>query len=295
MIGTGIMGSGMAANLVTGGHFVHIYMRSPEKLNSFPENIKQKLNGPGVRIFSDIRSASEGADLAVLCLTEDEVVRNAFFDSGLLEAKPTYIIDTGTTSPELSLEMAAAADKKGISFLDSPMTGSKLAAESGQILFMVGGEKSAMEELGFFFSVCGKNAVHCGPVSSGQRVKIALNMVQAGLFQVYLEGFQLALKEGASGSQFLEILKQSAAASPLLDFKMGCVMKKDYSPNFALKNMNKDMNHAMQRAKELHSVLPLSSSLKSIYEAGMAAGFGEEDFCSLAKISEGWNSHPLLP
>ncbi len=285
MVGTGIMGRGMAMNLKKNGVRLRLFSRSPDKLAD--------LRDENCSIFTSISEAANGSDLTVICLTEDEVVRMAFFESELLEARPGAIIDTGTTSPELTLEMADDATSASIPFLDAPMTGSKLAAAAGQILFMVGGDASLIENFRFFFDACGKNVIHCGPVSSGQRAKIALNMVQAGLFQIYLEGFHLAVRDGVSADTLMEILSQSAAASPLLDFKMGCVLKRDFEPHFALRNMNKDMNHAMQRAQQLHTAIPLSSTLKSFYDAGMAAGHGEEDFCSLARIMEALNHQRL--
>ncbi|WP_411823374.1 NAD(P)-dependent oxidoreductase [Leptospira sp. 'Mane'] len=293
MIGTGIMGSGMAARLLSHGHKVHLYTRSPEKLDLLSDDLKTAVKGTNALVFGSISEAVKDADLIVLCLTEDKIVRNAFFESGLLNAKPSHIIDTGTTSPELTLEMFEAAKSKGIPFLDSPMTGSKLAAQNGQILFMVGGDKNHITDISYFFEACGKDTIHCGEVSSAQRAKIALNMVQAGMFQVYMEGFQLATKDGVSASTFFTILKQSAATSPLLEFKLGNVMRKDYAPHFALKNMNKDRIHAMQRAKQVKAVLPLSSALESIYKVGMENGLGEEDFCSLAKVNELFNGNEI--
>ncbi len=279
------MGRGMAGMLKQNGFTVKLYARTPEKVRDLCDE--------QCTVHTSVGEAASGADLAVLCLTEDDVVRQAFFNSGLLEARPGAIIDTGTTSPDLTLQMAEAASRESIPFLDAPMTGSKVAAASGQILFMAGGDAKHIAELDYFFSTCGKKVIHCGPVSSGQRAKIALNMVQAGLFQIYLEGFHLAAKDGVAAETLMTILQNSAAASPILDFKMGCVLKRDFEPHFALKNMNKDMNHAIRRAQQLHAVLPLSFTLKSVYEAGLAAGQAEEDFCSLGRVMESLNQQKL--
>jgi 3-hydroxyisobutyrate dehydrogenase len=293
MIGTGIMGSGLAANLLKAGHGVHLYMRNPSKIHHLAKEELEILKGPRATLYDNVRDAAKGVDLVVLCLTEDEIVKKAFFTEGVLESGADHIIDTGTTSPALTLQMLFAAKEKGIHFLDAPMTGSKLAARSGQILFMVGGEKEQIDDLAYFFEPCGQKYIHCGIVSNGQRAKIALNMIQAGLFQVYLEGFQLAKKDKIPSSVFMEIVNQSAASSPLLNFKLGNVLRENYEAHFALKNMNKDIHHAMQRADELNVSLPLCSELESIYAEGMKLGFGEEDFASLAKVSEKRNSNQL--
>ncbi|MBW7857665.1 MAG: NAD(P)-dependent oxidoreductase [Leptonema sp. (in: Bacteria)] len=285
MIGVGIMGRGLTLNLKKAGHRLKLYTRSPNKVQNL---IDEKCS-----LHSTIQEATQSVDLVILCLTDDEVVHHAFFNEHLLENRPPIIIDTGTTSPDLTLTMYQSAKDANISFLDSPMTGSKLAAESGQILFLVGGDVSVYESLDYFYKACGKNSVHCGPISSGQRAKIALNMIQAGMLQVYLEGFHLASKDGISSTTMIDLLMQSAAASPLLDFKLKSVLTENYEAHFALKNMNKDMNHAMNRAKQNHASLPLSSTLKSIYDAAMAAGYSELDFCSLAKIMSELNQNKL--
>jgi 3-hydroxyisobutyrate dehydrogenase len=293
LIGAGIMGSGIASNLLQAGHHVRIYLRNPSKLEHLPKEQISILKGANATVFDSIPNVCEGAELVILCLTEDEVVKKAFFTEGLLTSGCAFIIDTGTTSPELTLQMHIAANEKGVKFLDAPMTGSKLAARTGNILFMIGGEKKDIDELHYFFDACGKNSIHCGPVSSGQRAKIALNMVQAGIFQVYLEGFQLATKDQIPSQVFLEILKHSAASSPLLDFKIDHVLREDFEAHFSLKNMFKDIKHAMKRATELKAMIPLSSQLTSIYQAGIEHGLGEEDFASLAKVSEKWNLNKI--
>lgn len=285
IIGVGIMGRGLALNLKKAGHRLKLYSRSPHKV--------QDLINETCSLHPTIQEATRSVDLAILCLTDDSVVEDTFFNHQLLENKPNIILDTGTTSPDLTLQMYNEAKKANVQFLDSPMTGSKLAAASGQILFLVGGDFSVYESLDYFYKACGKNSVHCGPISSGQRAKIALNMIQAGMLQIYLEGFQLASKDGISSTTMLDLLMQSAAASPLLDFKLKSVLAENFEAHFALKNMNKDMNHAMNRAKHNHVSLPLSSTLKSIYDAGMAAGYSELDFCSLAKIMAELNQNKL--
>lgn len=290
ILGSGIMGVGLAINLLKAGHTVRFFVRSIKLWKDLPEDLQEVLNSKNCSQHLSLRESIIGSELIVLCLTEDEIVEQIFFNPDLLKANPKWIIDTGTTSPELTMKMYESCKQRGIQFLDSPMTGSKLAAQNGQILFMVGANPNDTKDVHFFFEVCGKKTIYCGSVSAGQRAKIALNMIQAGLFQIYMEGFILAEKEQLDLKVFMEIIENSAATSPLLSFKMSHVIKKDYSTHFALKNMYKDLNHAMQRSKELHAILPLSSQLQKIYESGILAGFSDEDFSSLAKVNQSWNS-----
>ncbi|EQA37199.1 NADP oxidoreductase coenzyme F420-dependent [Leptospira inadai serovar Lyme str. 10] len=278
IIGTGIMGRGMAYNLSTKGYKLRLYARNPDKIRD--------LESDTVSIHDNPSAAADRATLVVLCLTEDSVVEETIFSLGLLESKCKYVLDTGTTSPELTVRIGRAFSERGITFFDSPMTGSKNASRDGQILFMIGAkDPEEISEISFFFDTCGKNVVYCGTIGDGQKAKIALNMVQAGIFQVYMEGFLLAKKQGISPEILKDILLQSAAKSGIAEFKFPLVFAGNYETHFSLKNMRKDVNHALALAKQAGIILPLCSSLGAIYDEGIREGLAEKDYCSLNEIT----------
>lgn len=277
IIGTGIMGRGMATNLAKADHKLRLYARDLSKIADL-KNEKTKL------FHSPVEAVKE-SDLVVLCLTEDDVVEKEVTTSGLLDVKPPIVIDCGTTSLPLTLKIAKECSDRKIRFYDSPMTGSKNAARDGQILFMVGAKKEEVADIQFFFEVCGKNTEYCGAVGGGQKAKLALNMIQAGIFQVYMEGFELAQNAGITPETLRDILLQSAAKSGIAEFKFPFVFDGNYETHFSLKNMRKDVYHAMQLAKENQTNLSLCKNLPPIYDSGMKAGFGENDFCSLNEVT----------
>ncbi|MFN3605260.1 MAG: NAD(P)-dependent oxidoreductase [Leptonema sp. (in: bacteria)] len=285
IIGVGIMGSGMAMNLQKKGYHLKLYSRNPNKI--------QHLKNESTMITDSIKDAISNNDITILCLTEDSVVESIFFHPDFLNTPQKVIIDTGTTSPELTLKMFEEAKKRKIRFFDAPMTGSKNAALAGEIIYMMGGTDEDYALGKDVFETCGKLTFRCGPVSYGQRAKIALNLVQAGIYQIYIEGFMLAIKQGVDFDVFFNILNSSAAKSPILEFKIGNAKKRDFSPHFSLKNMNKDINHAIRESLKYQVSLPLSSNLKTLYNAGMNANFAEEDFASLIKINEELNKIQL--
>lgn len=281
-IGVGIMGGGIVKNLQKKTNStLHLFARNLSKISHFKNE--------NTFLFSNIKEAVKNTDITILCLTEDYLVEDAFFQSGILEYSNNLILDFGTTSPILTKKMSEAAKQKGIKFFDSPMTGSKLAAESGEILFMIGANKSDCESFQFILDVAGKKTIYCEEVIKGQEMKIVLNMIQAGLMQVYMEGIVLSKKLGLETETLKEIISNSAAKSGLSEFKLNTISKKDYSANFSLKNMNKDLNHALSLANETKSSLPLISSLKFIYNSGMNHNLGEEDFSALFKINQELN------
>ncbi|PJZ68412.1 3-hydroxyisobutyrate dehydrogenase [Leptospira perolatii] len=278
IIGTGIMGSGMAQNLSARNIPLRLYARNLNKIQHF-ESSK-------VHIFPNVLDAAKNSHLVVLCLTEDSVVEETVFQNGILSSGCKYLIDTGTTSPALTAKIHEACKKNNILFFDAPMTGSKNASRDGQILFMVGAKDSSeIADISFFFDICGKNLVYCGNVGDGQKAKIALNLVQAGIFQVYMEGFALAKENGISWATLKDILLQSAAKSGIAEFKFPYVFSGNYETHFSLKNMRKDVYHALHLSEELHTKLPLCSNLGKIYDAGISEGLGEMDFCSLNEVT----------
>ncbi len=273
------MGRGMAVNLAKAGHRLRLYARSPEKLGDLKER--------GMEVFGCPGDAVENSDATLLCLTEDDVVRSTVRFGGVLEKARGLVVDTGTTSPELTLEMHGWFGAKGITFFDAPVTGGKVGAENGTLVFMVGGD--GMEAGRFLFESCGKKAIHCGAVGDGQRIKIILNMVQAAQVQALAEGVIFTRKLGLDPAVFSDAVSSSGIQSALADAKLSQMARGDFSPRFTVRNMNKDLNHAARMAAKTSAVLPLAQTLKTIFDAAMNGGEAELDYGSLLKANERLN------
>lgn len=277
IIGAGIMGKGIATNASRSGHSVRIYTRSRAKI--------EDILGPGIEYFEKPEEAVTGAELTVVCLTEDHVVRGIVLSESFLSAISGSVMDVGTTSPELTDELYRAFEKRGIRFFDAPMTGSKQAARDGKILFMMGGSDDDYAAGKPVFDSAGRAVVRCGKIGDGQRAKIALNMVQAGTLQILIEGYYLASRLGIEKTTFKEILDQSAARSGISDFKTPFFLERNYETNFSLKNMNKDLNHALTLAMDVRAELPAAFALKPVFDRAMNLGNAEKDFCSIADVT----------
>jgi 3-hydroxyisobutyrate dehydrogenase len=277
VLGVGIMGEGIVLNLKKGHHELHLYSRSIEKIKYLQEE--------STFVHSLALESVKNADIVIVCLTEDSVLKNILYKERVLDEIPRTLVDFGTTSLELTLSLHQDCQKRGLRFFDSPMTGSKLAARAGEIVFMMGGSDEDYETLKPVYDLCSKKVIRCGKVGDGQIAKICLNMVQAGILQIYMEGLMLSQKSGLPSDVYYEVIQNSAAFSPIASTKLGAIFNKDFSTNFALKNMNKDINHALRLALEKRATLPMSFSLKSIYDAGMNHNLSETDFCSLIEIN----------
>jgi 3-hydroxyisobutyrate dehydrogenase len=281
IIGVGIMGRGIVKNLQKNNVPLSLYSRDITKIKDLETNI--------TRISDSVESVISESSHIIFCLTEDEIVLEYY--NKLKDTFAGYLLDFGTTSPELTQHINSDYRKRGNVFLDSPMTGSKIASETGNIIYMVGYENELeLNACRFIWNATGKKIIPCHGVGNGQKVKICLNMVQAEILQSYMEGMVLAEKLGVSLDIFLEVIENSAARSGISDFKLKCIQEKNYSPNFALKNMNKDLNHALNLILEMNISLPQAMSLKTIYSQGITSNLGEEDFSSLIKINRSVNN-----
>ena len=275
-IGIGIMGRGIVKNLQKHNIHLTLYSRDLNKIKDLENSF--------TIITDSLEDSVKNSDFIILCLTTDEVVNNIF--NVIKNHIKGYLIDFGTTSPELTEKINNETRKSGNIFIDSPMTGSKLASENAQITYMVGANsENELNYCRFLWEMTGKKIIHCGKVGQGQKAKISLNMIQASILQAYMEGLILAKKLGVSENIMNEIISSSAAKSGISDFKMNYILEKDYSPHFSLKNMNKDLNHAIKLAMEHSLTLPQAFSIKSIYHQGILNGLGENDFANLMEIN----------
>jgi 3-hydroxyisobutyrate dehydrogenase len=281
LIGVGIMGRGIALNLQKHKIPLTLYSRDLNKIMDLKNDLTQ--------ISDSLDTITKNCTHTILCLTDDQIVLEVY--RKISKQTKGTLLDFGTTSPGITEFINKDFRNQGQVFVDSPMTGSKTASESGQIVFMVGSENSEeIESSNFIWNSTGKKVIHCGTVGMGQKTKIALNMVQSIILQSYMEGLILSENIGVDKEILMEVISNSAAKSGISDFKLKSIIEKDYSTHFSLKNMNKDLNHAINLANQTNTALPLAFSLKSIYNSGISSSMGEKDFSSLMEINYKLNS-----
>lgn len=281
-IGLGIMGSPMAINLIKAGFKVTAYNRTPEKAAAVEK--------AGGRIAATPAAAANDADF-VMSIVSDSAASEMVMTGkdGVLETvKPgSIIIDSATISPVVSRRLACHAAGKQASFLDAPVTGSKHGAEKGELTFMIGGERDALERAMPVLSVLGKKHIYCGPNGAGLSAKLAQNAIQATMVEVFAEGFVLAAKAGVRPETMFEIIQSSLARAALTDFKAPFIFKGDFTPYFPLKWMHKDLALAMDAAYAQGVPMPAAAAVKEVYAAARAQGKGELDYAAVITFLEG--------
>jgi 3-hydroxyisobutyrate dehydrogenase-like beta-hydroxyacid dehydrogenase len=196
------------------------------------------------------------------------------------------IVDCSTVSPLESSRIAKELGEKKIDFLDAPCTGSKSGAESGTLTFMVGGPPAVFERVRPWFLAMGKSLYYCGESGMGLRAKLTQNLILGNLLQAFNEGLVLSTKGGVDPALMLDILNNSAARSGLIAAKAPAVFKRDFSTNFSVKWLSKDIRLAIDLASELGVPIPLTSLAQQLYQSAMAKGYGEEDICGSIRVLE---------
>ncbi len=281
-IGLGIMGQPMALNLVKAGFQVSVYNRTRDKA--------APLEQAGARVASSSADAARGADF-VMSITSDSAASEQIVlgKDGVIETiKPGAIMmDSATISPVVSRKLACHVAGKQASFLDAPVTGSKHGAEKGELTFMIGGDREAFERALPVLRVLGKKHIFCGAHGAGLCAKLAQNVIQSTMVEIFAEGFVLAAKAGVKPETMFEIVQSSMARAALTDFKAPFIFKGDFTPYFPLKWMHKDVTLAMEAAFAQGVPMPAAAAVKEVYAAARAQGKGDLDYAAVITFLEG--------
>jgi 3-hydroxyisobutyrate dehydrogenase-like beta-hydroxyacid dehydrogenase len=281
-LGLGAMGYPMARNLLRAGHQVALWSHNGQKASQ----LAAEENG---QAYSTPAEAAANADCIFLCVGDTAMSQEVILaEHGIIHgAKPgTVVADCSTISPSESRKIGEALKTKGIEFLDAPCTGSTPGATGGTLTFMVGGDQAVFEKIKPYIEPMGKRLYYCGGPGLGLQAKLTQNLILANICMAFNEGMVLAVKGGVDPKLMLEILDNSAAKSGLISYKAPFVFRRDFTPNFATKWMDKDVCLMLDSGKELGVPLVLTGLTHQLLQVAIAAGHGEQDFCSSINVLE---------
>lgn len=278
ILGLGIMGSGMAHRLLSAGFPVAVYNRTPEKCVPFAKE--------GANIAATPREAASQSQVILSMVANDEASRDVWLgnDGALAGAREgSLLIECSTLSSAWIHELASKALERGCRFLDAPVTGTKPHAASGELVFLVGGSADAVAAAAPVFSVLGRETVHLGPTGSGALMKLVNNFVcgvQAASFAEALAFIDVA---GLDRGKAVSILTAGAPGSGIVKRVASRVESGDYTPNFALRWMAKDLSYALREAQARGTTLQTVTAALSLFERAINEGYGDEDFSAVGK------------
>ncbi len=285
-IGVGNMGGPMACNLLKAGHEVKVFDLSPE--------LVQTVVAQGARAAASAVEVASGVDVLISMLPSGQIVEDLYIhQTRLLEVidANTLVIDCSTIAPENAITVAKAAQAKGITTLDAPVSGGVGGAKAGTLTFIVGGDKAAFDRAEPILRNMGKNVFHAGAHGAGQIAKICNNMLLAVHMIGTAETLQLGVDNGLDPAVLSQIMLQSSGRNWSLELynpwpgvMPSAPASNDYNGGFQVNLMNKDLGLALEAALKSHSATPMGALAKALFELHGSKGFGRKDFSSIQKL-----------
>ncbi len=237
-LGLGVMGGYMAANLAKEGYLVKGWNRTPDR-----PGVAIATDG-GVEVVSSLEEAVKGADVVFVCVGDVPDVEEVILSKeGVAEyaVSGTLVVDMSTIGTEAAKRIGTALKAKDMHFLDAPVSGGDVGAKQGVLTIMVGGEEEDFVQCQPLFAAMGKNIRLCGPVGSGQAVKMCNQVLGAVHMVALCEAMQLAQKLGIDPNLIIEVCSTGAASSWALSNLGEKIIQQDYQPGFAIAHMLKDL------------------------------------------------------
>src|SRR5208337_4502647 len=268
-LGLGIIGSAWAKNLISDGHAVRCWNRTPKDFPNF---------------YADIEEAVEGAEVIFIVVTDPPAVQSVLDKIQSKLGRGVLVIQSSTISSKWTRLFAEQVQRTGALFLEAPFTGSKLAAAQRQTVYYLGGEPEVVEQARPILEPISSKILHIGPLGSASTLKLAMNLNIAGIAQTLCESLILCRRAGIPDDVYFRALAPNVAHSGVADLKGPKLRQHDYSPQFSLKNMAKDLRLALETAAELSLPLEQTGHLSRIYDQGLAAAWSDDDFIGLMRL-----------
>lgn len=288
-VGLGLMGAGMAKNLLAKGHpLVVLGHRNRAPI--------ERLLALGAREAADARALAVQCDIVHLCVTGSPQVEAVMRgEHGLLAgARPgTVIVDCSTSNPVSTLALAAECEARGVHFADAPLSRTPKEAEAGTLDTMVGAAPEVFARIEPVIRCWAGHVVHLGPVGLGHKMKLINNFVAMGYAALFAEALAIARKAGLSVQQFHSVIGSGRMRSPFYDtFMQWSLAGDDKAHLFTISNAHKDMRYLAAMAGELGAINPIQASVKNSFAAMEAAGQGERFVPMLADFIAALNAVP---
>ncbi|MBQ3765011.1 MAG: NAD(P)-dependent oxidoreductase [Synergistaceae bacterium] len=281
-IGAGRMGKPMIKNLIKLGFNIDIFARSIMKVYDIISN--------GAKYHSSVYDCAKDSDVAITMLGFPKDVEEVYFVSGgLLDSmkEGTYIIDMTTTGSSLAKMIHDEAQKRGIHFLDAPVTGGVKAAKDATLSIMVGGDEEDYRACLPLFRAMGTNINYMGESGMGQHTKIANQIIIAGTIAGVCEAMTYARAERLDMAKFLRAVSTGGAGSRQLDSAGPKILDRDFTPGFSVKHFVKDLLLAVDESNREGLNLDVLLTVMSHYKQLEDDGFGENGTQTLIKYYGG--------
>ena len=280
-IGLGIMGQGMARNLLKAGFVLRVWNRTASKMDELVAEGATAADSP-----ADVASQS---DIIITCVSDTPDVEQVILgDKGVIESVQSgaLVIDMSTISPQATKDIAAKLNEKGVIMLDAPVSGGSEGAARGTLSIMVGGDEALVERAMPVFQAMGKTITHVGGQGAGQTVKLVNQILVVLNALAMSEALLLAQAGGVDLEKTLAAVTPGAAGSWMLSNRGPQIIKRDWRPGFTVDLQQKDVRLVLDAADQLGVPLPGTSLVFQLYRTLQAQGLGAEGNHALIKALE---------
>jgi len=282
------MGKPMAGHLLNIGHAVYIHNRSQASV--------KELASKGAVACTSSKGVAQKSDIIFLMLPDTPDVEAVLFGKdGITEGvrSSSIVVDMSSISPIATKEFARKLDALGVKMLDAPVSGGQVGAENATLSIMVGGEDGVFEQIKPYFEIMGKNIVHIGGNGDGQTCKVANQIVVALTIEAVSEALLFASKAGADPRKVREALLGGFAQSRILDLHGERMIRRNFDPGFRIALHQKDLNLALQSARNLGLSLPNTAIAQEFFNAVTAQGGSNLDHSAMLLALEALANHKV--
>lgn len=280
-IGLGIMGRGMAHNLLKAGFDVTVWNRTASRMDEFAQ--------AGASIASNPAEVAAQCDVTMVCVSDTPDVEAVILgEAGVLEGTGDgkLIIDHSTISPHATQAIAARLNEKGAQLLDAPISGGSEGAVNGTLSIMVGGEADQFERAQPYLQAVGKTITHVGPQGAGQMVKLVNQILVVGNMLAVSEALLFAQAGGLDLEQTLKAVESGAAGSWMLSNRGTQAIARDWRPGFTIDLQQKDLRLVLEAADQMGMPVINTALVFNLYRTLQAQGLGSEGNHALVKALE---------
>ena len=280
-IGLGIMGRPMAINIINAGHEVIAF-------DVFPAAIEPVVEAGGSAAASCAEVATKSEIIITMVQDGPQAEAAIAGEGGALEgASPgDLIVDMSSIAPGVSQRIGEACEKAGVGFIDAPVSGGEPFAISGDLAIMVGGNADLFERAKPMFDIVGKTSVLCGDVGAGNVTKLANQIIVGANIHGLAEALALATKAGVNPETVVNAIKGGLAGSNVMNAKGPMMYERNFTAGFRIELHQKDINNAMETARELGISLPLTANLQQVLTSLVEKGYGKEDHSGILHYVE---------
>jgi 3-hydroxyisobutyrate dehydrogenase-like beta-hydroxyacid dehydrogenase len=282
-LGLGIMGSRMAANLVEDGHALTVWTRTPGKAQEWAR-------AHGATAAATPAEAAGDAEIVISMVVDGPQVRAVLLgDDGAAHRAPagTLFADMSTIAPADARAIGEELGRRGLRFIDAPVTGSSPRAEDGTLTVMAGGDVADVEQARPLLDVMSALVLHVGAVGQGQTIKLINNSVAAANAATLAQALVVAQAVGADLAALTQILGAGSGGSTMVELKAVPMREHDYTTLFKTDHMLKDVRLCLEEAQAAGVPFPAASAARDALVAASGRGFGDADFAALLEGFEG--------